>query len=260
MGWIGFIIALLASTIGSISGIGGGIIMKPVLDALSGYSIATISFLSGCTVLSMATVSVLRQRKSGGTALQAKPALLLSMGGVFGGILGKTVFELLKAQVPDSTVGAVQSAILLLCTLLVLCFMLRLSHIHTHRFEAWYAFGAVGLGLGLLSSFLGIGGGPINIFALMFFFSWDNQKSAVYSLCIIFFSQLSTLVLTLIGGVPSYEPLTLALMCVGGIAGGLIGSGVAKRLSAKLTSRFFIGVLGIVLLTCVYNFVRFLQG
>ena len=46
-----FAVSLLASIVGSICGIGGGVIIKPVLDALDVMSVSCISFLSGCTVL-----------------------------------------------------------------------------------------------------------------------------------------------------------------------------------------------------------------
>ena len=40
-----FLISLGATTAGAISGIGGGVIIKPVLDAVSGLPVSTISFL-----------------------------------------------------------------------------------------------------------------------------------------------------------------------------------------------------------------------
>ena len=57
-------ISLFATVIGSISGIGGGVIIKPVLDSLSPFGIATISFLSSCTILSMTTVTLFRSRNT----------------------------------------------------------------------------------------------------------------------------------------------------------------------------------------------------
>ncbi|WP_044297389.1 hypothetical protein [Robinsoniella peoriensis] len=48
----------LASAAGSICGIGGGVIIKLVLDATGTMHVTTISFLSGCTVLSMSVVSL----------------------------------------------------------------------------------------------------------------------------------------------------------------------------------------------------------
>ena len=44
MGFIIFAVCLCASTIGGICGIGGGVIIKPVLDALGLMSVSAISF------------------------------------------------------------------------------------------------------------------------------------------------------------------------------------------------------------------------
>ena len=53
-----FVVSLLASVAGAICGIGGGVIIKPVLDMAHLADVSTISFLSGCTVLSMSCYSV----------------------------------------------------------------------------------------------------------------------------------------------------------------------------------------------------------
>ena len=53
-----FLVALGASAVGAICGIGGGVIIKPVLDLLHLETVSAISFLSGCTVLSMSCYSV----------------------------------------------------------------------------------------------------------------------------------------------------------------------------------------------------------
>ena len=51
-----FAVCLAASAAGGICGIGGGIIIKPVLDAMGIMSVSAISFLSGMTVMTMAAV------------------------------------------------------------------------------------------------------------------------------------------------------------------------------------------------------------
>ena len=56
-----FLVALAASVAGAICGIGGGVIIKPVLDLLHLETVTAISFLSGCTVLSMSCYSVGRR-------------------------------------------------------------------------------------------------------------------------------------------------------------------------------------------------------
>ena len=53
-----FAISFLSCIAGAICGIGGGVVIKPVLDMLQMGAPATINFLSGCTVLSMSLYSV----------------------------------------------------------------------------------------------------------------------------------------------------------------------------------------------------------
>ena len=53
-----FIVCFVASVAGAICGIGGGVIVKPVLDVFGWDSVSTISFLSGCMVLTMSCYSV----------------------------------------------------------------------------------------------------------------------------------------------------------------------------------------------------------
>ena len=84
MSFIYLIIGFTASIVGAISGIGGGVIIKPVLDTISGFPVATINFLSGCTVLSMSTVTLFRNRHTE-VELNRKTASILAVGGIAGG-------------------------------------------------------------------------------------------------------------------------------------------------------------------------------
>lgn len=52
-------ICFSASTIGSVVGAGGGVIIKPVLDFTGLMPTATASFCSGCMVLAMSAVSLI---------------------------------------------------------------------------------------------------------------------------------------------------------------------------------------------------------
>ena len=74
-----FLICLAATTAGGISGVGGGVIIKPVLDAVSGMGVATVSFLSGCTVLAMTATSMLRSR-GGSVRVEKRRGTLLAVG------------------------------------------------------------------------------------------------------------------------------------------------------------------------------------
>ena len=63
MSMVAFLVSFLASTAGAICGIGGGVIIKPVLDLFQMASVSTISFLSGCTVLSMSCTLLGERRR-----------------------------------------------------------------------------------------------------------------------------------------------------------------------------------------------------
>ena len=88
-----FLICFFASIIGAICGIGGGVIIKPVLDAFGVMDVATISFLSGCTVLSMTTYSVIKSKLSGNSNIDQKTGLPLALGAAVGGLLGKWMLD-----------------------------------------------------------------------------------------------------------------------------------------------------------------------
>ncbi len=51
----------------------------------------------------------------------------------------------------------------------------------------------VGVFLGICSSFLGIGGGPINVALIIYLFSFDTKTATVCSLVTILFAQISKL-------------------------------------------------------------------
>lgn len=249
-----FLISLFSSTIGAITGIGGGIIVKPTVDALQIVSIPTISFLSGCMVLSMSAVSLYRSRKAK-VRLELQKVSYLAAGSVVGGLLGKTAFDLIaKAFQHTNVLGVCQNAVLLALTLTVFAYTLRKYRIRTRNIQNPFGMLLCGLLLGLVSSFLGIGGGPINLLALSYFFSLDSKSAAVHSLFIIFFSQTASLLMTLFSGrVPDFQPPHLVLMIVGGVGGALLGSALLRRISLKGADKVFLCVLGLISVICALN-------
>ena len=86
-----FAVCLCASTIGGICGIGGGVVIKPLLDATGIMSVSTVSFLSGLTVLAMAMISVYKNRKT--NELDTRRSIPLGIGAAVGGLAGKQIFD-----------------------------------------------------------------------------------------------------------------------------------------------------------------------
>jgi len=115
----------------------------------------------------------------------------------------------------------------------------------------------IGLLLGIMSSFLGIGGGPINLVVLGFCFSMDSKTAAANSLYIILFSQAASLLATLVtGSVPEFQVSALLLMVAGGIGGGIVGRKLNKKMDNKAVDKLFIGLMVLIIGICIYNAVR----
>ena len=247
----------MSSIVGAICGIGGGVVIKPVLDMLQMGAPATINFLSGCTVLSMSLYSVSKALRAGDSKVEMSTGTPLALGAALGGVVGKEMFSAVKAFFDGSPmVGGVQAIALGIITLGTLLYTLNKSRIKTRTTSNKLVCLVIGLLLGIMSSFLGIGGGPINLVVLGYFFSMDTKTAAANSLYIILFSQLASLIATLISGVPEFRILALILMVAGGIGGGIVGRKLNKKMDNRAVDKLFIGLMVLIVGICVYNAVR----
>ena len=250
-----FAIALLASAVGAICGIGGGIIIKPVMDAVGVADVATINFISGCTVLSMTLYSVLRSRISGTSQLNPKTDTPLAIGAAAGGLLGKQLFSAVAALMESANLaGAVQSGTLFVITLGTLVYTINKERVTTRHDDNLVVCLLIGLVLGVSSSFLGIGGGPINLVVLFYFFSMTTKRAAQSSLYIILLSQTtSTASALLTQDLSGVAVPMLAGMVVCGIAGGMIGRKVNSRIDDMVVDKLFIGLMVVIMCINVFN-------
>lgn len=254
------LVSFLASGVGTVCGIGGGVIIKPVLDAFGVLSVSTISFFSGCTVLSMSLYSILRSKISGDSMVDARIGTPLAVGAAIGGVAGKAMFQSIAAMFADKDqVGAVQAACLLVITLATLIYTLNKDRIKTHKISSRAVCAVIGFSLGILSSFLGIGGGPINLVVLYYFFTLDTKTAAQNSLYIILFSQLTSLAGTLVTRtVPAFSAVLLVLMVMAGILGGICGRYINKRIDVRAVEQLFIAVMAVIIGINAYNIYRFM--
>jgi uncharacterized membrane protein YfcA len=118
---------------------------------------------------------------------------------------------------------------------------------------------AVGLTLGVMSSFLGIGGGPINLVVLYYFFSMETKVAAQNSLYIILISQITSLLTSIVtASVPQFHVSWLVLMVLGGIGGGMVGRKVNKKLNTVMVDKLFAGLVLVIIGISCYNAWRFL--
>lgn len=255
------IVSFGASVIGAVCGIGGGVIIKPVLDSFGWASVSTISFLSGCTVLSMSCYSVIRAMLDSERYVRLKTGTPLALGASIGGLAGKQLFIVIKefSASPD-TVGAVQAICLAAITVGTLMYTVKRNKNTQPKEVSTVLCICIGLVLGVFSSFLGIGGGPINLAVLYFFFGMDTKTAAANSLYIILFSQITSLLTTLFTAtVPEFSGLTLSLMVFGGISGGIVGRQVNKRIDNAAVERLFTGLMVLIICISIYNAWKYLH-
>lgn len=253
VGIIYFIVIILANTVGAISGMGGGVIIKPVLDALHFHSLAAISFYSSVAVFTMAIVSTLRQMKNG-LKLQIPIAILVSLGSVVGGILGNTVFESLLRVFSDEKYVQLIQIILTIVTLLFAYFYTKIGNSRSLNLShlVWYV--SVGLFLGFISTLLGIGGGPINVALLMLCFGVPIKEATVYSIITIFFSQAAKLfTIAQLTGFARFDLSVLMYVIPAAVVGGFVGALISGRISSKRVTQVYQIVIILVLLLNLWN-------
>ena len=254
-----FVISILASLIGAICGVGGGIIIKPVLDATGMLDVASIVFLSGCTVLSMSIYSVVNAKIKKTSNINFKLSTALAAGAILGGILGRAIFQIIWEQALNKDmVGFIQAVCLLFITIGTLIYTVCMNKIKTHKIKNLFITALIGMMLGVLSSFLGIGGGPINLIVLFYFFSMAIKQAAENSIYVILFSQLASLISSIItGAIPNVDFVLLLLMVFGGLLGGFIGRAFNKKIQPKTVGRLFIGLMSVIIVVNIYNIFKF---
>ncbi len=175
------------------------------------------------------------------TKIEYKIGIFLAAGAFLGGYIGNFLFSrLLKTVAHANSVIFVQNAILVLLLICVLIYTNKFREKATFRLKNPLIIIVTGICLGTASSFLGIGGGPINIVALSLLFAMEPKQAAVNSILLIFFSQASKLITTaLSGGFVGQDLTMLWLMIPAGILGGFIGSTLNKKLKvAQMTTVF----------------------
>lgn len=255
------LVCFFSSVVGAICGIGGGVIIKPVLDATGVMAVTTVSFLSGCTVLSMSVVSLYKNLRAKHTFVFDKIfATVLALGGVVGGLTGKELYQGIIGRLSDSSrVGAIQAFVLMVVTIGTLLYTVFKEKIPTKSLKNQAVIFLIGIILGIMSSFLGIGGGPINLVVLFYFFSMETKQAALYSIYVIMFSQISSLLSTVIkGNVPPFEPKILIIMIICGILGGLVGSRFNKKIENETVDKLFLGLMGVIICINIYNIFRYM--
>lgn len=246
------IIILCATLLGAFVGLGGGVIIKPLLDLIGKDSIAVVNFISSVAVFSMSISSTIKHIKAK-TKIDFKLIIALSAGAVIGGYLGSALFNYLLGILDNEMLKGLQG-IILGTLLLASVIYVNIKNAKSFKVKNPVGIAFVGLGLGFLSSFLGVGGGPINVAFLVLFFSMTIKESAVYSVGVIFFSQLSKLSsMAISSSIPAVSPITLIVAVACAVLGGIIGARLNKKGNEKVIRVIFTIVVATLSAVNFYN-------
>lgn len=245
------IVIFIATFLGSSAGLGGGVIIKPVLDFIGAHDLSMISFLSTSAVFTMAVYSTIKQVRNK-VKFDTIMIVLVAIGAMIGGNVGSSLFSYLMKVMDNDVLRFIQSLSLAILLIVVLI-NVNVEHKNLTVKNKFVTF-IIGLLLGIISAFLGIGGGPINVAVFIFFFSVDLKSATVYSIATILFSQGSKLfTIATTSGFAIFDLSLLWYTLPMAVLGGIVGTYVNHKANEKLIKQIFnITVVCIILLN-LYN-------
>lgn len=245
------IVIFIATFLGSSAGLGGGVIIKPVLDFIGAHDLSMISFLSTSAVFTMAVYSTIKQVRNK-VKFDTMMIVLVAIGAMIGGNVGSSLFSYLMKVMDNDVLRFIQSLSLAILLIVVLI-NVNVEHKNLTVKNKFVTF-IIGLLLGIISAFLGIGGGPINVAVFIFFFSVDLKSATVYSIATILFSQGSKLfTIATTSGFAIFDLSLLWYTLPMAVLGGIVGTYVNHKANEKLIKQIFnITVVCIILLN-LYN-------
>ena len=252
IGVVYFVVILLACILGAIVGLGGGIFIRPIFDAIGYHGLTDIQFFSSIAILSMAIVSTYKKVVDG-TEIDKSKALMISSGALVGGVFGDFALQGVLTMVSlESTVQIIQA--ILTAVVLFISILLTVKSSLRYDLKNNVLSFVFGIFLGGIAVFLGIGGGPLNVPLLMIFFGLSIKSAAAYSIIIVFFSHLSRIVT--IGWTVGFYVFDLSMLVFiipAAIIGGLIGARFSKILSDESVKKVFIAGMSAVIMLNVIN-------
>ena len=214
-----FLIALFATSIGSLVGLGGDLLIIPFLLSL-GIPKALISVNVDLSMFSMSLISTIiyGKRKQG----DFKTSILFALGIIPGASLG--VFINSKITIPIFNVVFISLVGFLLFVMLIKD---KLPKIILPQ----YTKPLIGLCIGVISGLFGIGGAILLVPILLVLYGLCCKKAAATTMYLVFISTVVTISNYIFRG---YTDFSYAIwMIPGAILGSIIGTYFNKKVSHK---------------------------
>jgi hypothetical protein len=242
--WALVLLGLVAGVMSGMFGIGGGIIIVPVLSLLFGYELQrAIGTSLGVLVMPVSFFAVLAYYRA--KQLQIGPAALIAGGLLIGGVFGAQM----ALNLPTATLQRAYGLFLITIGWRFIeprqLWAARRGQIIPAKVEktaepqvAWYALLIVGLIAGVASGLFGIGGGLVIVPALVALLNYDQKRAVGTSLAAL-------LPPVGLGAVISYydankiELAAVAFIALGLVGGAFAGARIALGLPSSTVKRLY---------------------
>jgi uncharacterized protein len=235
-------IGLIAGILGSMIGVGGGIIISPALTflGLSPPQVASTSLFAVSSTSISSTVAYAKSKKIQ-YMLGIKMALLSIPGAIIGSYFSISI---------DPGYFKVLLAIILVGTGIYLSYKKSIINGNSLSFESiWIKilFYSSAFVAGIISSLFGIGGGVIFVPLMIMIIGLTMYLAAPTSQFILMITSLVGLTTHIILGNPQYIPAVL--LSIGAFPGAQVGS----RLSSKLSEQKLRLILGVTFIGIAFR-------
>ncbi len=238
------IIAFLSTVVGAIVGVGGGLVIRPMLgffDVAKGLA----SFSSASCVFCMGIVSLITTVRKG-ARIQLKETVVLAAGSICGAFAGGACIKFVSGEF-------IKTGYIFAMVFVLICMAARkyMPRIKLKNPPAQFLTGIV---TGGLSGFFGIGGGPFQMTALLLLFDLEAKEAAVQSIFITLLTTASSLIQYAVSG---YWDFSIAVYMIPmAVIGGFVGGLLNRKLDNKYISYLFSATVIFIILMQVYSVFR----
>jgi uncharacterized membrane protein YfcA len=239
-----FIIGFLIAVIIALTGVGAGVITAPLLILFLHVpveiAVSTALAYSAIVKLIVVPVQVVRRQ------VDWKVLGFMLLGGVPGVVIGSLAFKQVAANGPRSALYLVLGAIILFTSGWHIYRYFRSPGIARPKKDRSKLIGAIMLPIGAEVGFSSSGAGALGTVALLGMTDLPTAKVVGTDLAFGLAIALVGTGVHMIGG--QYDQALLVKMAVGGVFGGIVGTGVAPRIPSRqlrLALSMWLTVIGI---------------
>lgn len=232
-----FLLGLLGGFTAGLLGIGGGVILVPLLAYVGGLSFHMATAVSLVQVFFAAVSGVSRHFRLGNVSLRT--AIIMGLGSSFAATIA-------SATAPSIPAHWLQIGFLILVTVSGALLMVPKKESTATGVPSASPFALVGLGLvaGTMAGLLGAGGGFIMVPMMIYALGFRTKLAIGTSLATVLIGSFSGVAVKFATG--QIEVLLAGVVVAGGLIGAQFGAWACNRASPVLLRRILSGILFLV--------------